>query len=60
MDYPSILGLFHNKPYKLLKATAPRQVKKGGALSVNFVSSFLLSVLASVIAYYICKWLDRK
>ena len=22
--------------------------------------SFVLSVMASVVAYYICKWLDRK
>ena len=45
MDYPSILGLFHNKPYKLLN------------MQEVFIS-FILSIMASVVAYYICKWLD--
>lgn len=43
-----------------MNATAPRQVQKGGALFVDIISSFMLSILASVVAYYICKWLDRK
>ena len=41
-------------------ATAPRQVQKGGYAIVNSILSFMLSILASVIAYYICKWLDGK
>ena len=56
-------------------ATAPRQVEKGGEpvsythldvykrQGVNRMSellSFFLSVLASVVAYYICKWLDGE
>ena len=31
-----------------------------GVCRMDILSSFLLSILASVIAYYICKWLDRK
>ena len=27
---------------------------------MDMILSFMLSILASVIAYYICKWLDRK
>ena len=42
------------------KATTPRQVQKGGALFMDILSSFMLSIMASVIAYYICKWLDGK
>lgn len=28
--------------------------------SMNGVLSFVLSIAASVIAYYICKWIDKK
>ena len=42
------------------KATTPRQEQKGGALFMDILSSFMLSIMASVIAYYICKWLDGK
>ena len=24
-----------------------------------YVSTFIVSVMASIVAYYICKWLDR-
>lgn len=27
---------------------------------MDMILSFMLSILASVIAYYICKWLDGK
>ena len=26
---------------------------------MEFLMSFMISVLASVVSYYICKWLDR-
>ena len=39
--------------------TAPKLVRKGGVIMEVFIS-FLLSVVASVIAYYICKWLDGE
>ena len=29
-----------------------------GCATMSIFSSFLLSALASVVAYYICKWLD--
>ena len=37
----------------------PIQAEKGVS-SLNHIMSFLLSVMASVIAYYICKWLDGE
>ena len=37
----------------------PIQAEKGVS-SLNNIMSFLLSVMASVIAYYICKWLDGE
>ncbi len=27
---------------------------------VAYVASFVISVVASVVGYYICKWIDRK
>jgi hypothetical protein len=32
--------------------------QRGGGL-LNMILSFLASVLASVVAYYLCKWLGR-
>ena len=32
----------------------------GGEEAVQLVSEFILSVMASVVAYYICKWLDGR
>ena len=34
--------------------------QRKGVIIMDLYSSFLLSVMASIIAYYICKWLDRK
>ena len=43
------------------EATTPRpQVEKGGCIVVEMFYSFILSVMASVVAYYICKWLDKE
>nr|DAO72289.1 MAG TPA: hypothetical protein [Caudoviricetes sp.] len=39
-------------------ATTPRQVQKGGVYFVREILSFVCFVVASVVAYYICKWLD--
>ena len=36
---------------------APRQAKEGG-VCLEIIASFLISVMASIAAYYICKWLD--
>ena len=33
---------------------------RGGEIHMEIAVSFLLSVAASVTAYYICKWLDEK
>lgn len=31
---------------------------KGGSAVTELLVSFLISVVASIVAYYICKWLD--
>ena len=33
--------------------------REGGAVVYELLISFAVSVLASVAAHYICKWLDR-
>lgn len=33
--------------------------QKGG-VHVEYLISFLVSVIASIVGYYICKWLDRN
>ena len=42
----------------IICVATPRQAQKGGAF-LELLISFLVSVVASVTAYYICKWLDR-
>ena len=27
---------------------------------VEIITTFIVSVLAGIVSYYICKWLDRK
>lgn len=43
----------------LIMLPLPIPAGKGGARRAHFLI-FLLSVAASVVAYYICKWLDRN
>ena len=31
-----------------------------GVYHMDILLSFILSVLASVVAYYLCKWFDRE
>lgn len=38
--------------------TAPLYWYGKGVFHVEILVSFLLSVMASVVAYYLCKWLD--
>ena len=37
----------------------PRQAKEGGEFVFDFLFTFILSVVAGIVAYYICKWFDR-
>ncbi len=40
-------------------ATTPIRQRRGGAL-LEYIITFILSVAASVVSYYVCKWLDDK
>ena len=42
----------------ITSVATPRLAQKGGVALEIFIS-FLVSVMASVTAYYICKWFDR-
>ena len=45
----------------LIRLPTPMQVEKGGeSIMLDMIVSFIFSVLASVVAYYICKWLDDE
>lgn len=37
----------------------PTLAQEGGEFILYYLISFIISVAASVVAYYICKWLDR-
>lgn len=43
---------------KIIALLSPIWQQKGGETVTDILISFLVSVLASVAGYYICKWLD--
>ena len=45
-------------PYGIIAALSHPIWQQKGGVYVSEVISFLVSVLASVVGYYICKWLD--
>ncbi len=47
-----------NLYYVILSELPPLHQAKKGGVALEFLIAFLVSVLASVTAYYICKWLD--
>lgn len=49
---------FDNLLYLFLLPFPKSGNRKGVALVDITLTSFLVSVVASVVAYYICKWLD--
>jgi len=40
-------------------AALPHSILVAGGADMSVLSSFLVSVVAGIAAYYICKWLDR-
>ena len=45
----------------LVQLPPPIQVEEGGeSIMFDMIVSFTFSVLASVVAYYVCKWLDEE
>ena len=47
--------LCYNKP-----VVAPILATERGVLQMQDIISVIVSVMVNVIAYYICKWLDRN
>ena len=50
---------FKIRMYDILQELPNLQQKGGVSLMEEILTSFLISVVASVVGYYICKWLDR-
>lgn len=51
--------LWHLSRYDIIySVVAPILATERGCVYVSEIISFLVSVLASVVGYYICKWLD--
>ena len=46
--------------YGILKVLPPPNRQREGVHPMKEIISFLISVAASVVAYYICKWLDGE
>lgn len=42
-----------------LELSHPIWQHKGAVLMSDILISFLVSVMANVVSYYVCKWLDR-
>lgn len=57
--YIQALPFFEQMCYDI-RATTPKTGRGKGVLVLNLAISFLFSVAASVVAYYICKWLDGE
>ena len=38
----------------------PQSDSRKGVLSVQVLISFFVSIVANIISYYACKWLDRE
>lgn len=51
---------FYIKIDIIYNVATPRQAQKGGLTLQDLFISFILSVLASIVAYYVCKWLDGE
>ncbi len=46
--------------YGILKVLPPKNRQREGVCHMNTGISFVLSIMASVVAHYICKWLDGE
>ena len=42
----------------ILELSLPIWQQKGGVVMTDILISFLISVTANVVSYYVCKWLD--
>lgn len=42
----------------ILDALSPPFRQRKGGVHVEFIISFLASIMANIVSYYVCKWLD--
>ena len=57
---PVRFSLHGKQGYVTIQLLPPQSGNRKGVCCLNILFSFILSVLASVAAYYICKWLDGE
>jgi hypothetical protein len=55
-----LYSCWRNLLYSPLLSSIPFWQQKGGDSMIEILISFLISLMASVVSYYICKWLERK
>ena len=53
-----VLELRYRNWYDIIALLPPLDWYRKGVHLKEMLSSIILSVLASVVAYYLCKWLD--
>ena len=41
-----------------MPALSYRYLTTGGGVNMEVITTFLVSIAASIVAYFICKWLD--
>lgn len=54
--YTSIYGVSQANMIKLRRC---RTSSRKEAVFIDYINTFLVSVAASIVGYYVCKWLDR-
>lgn len=42
-----------------IKLSRCRTSSRKEAVFIDYINTFLVSVAASIVGYYVCKWLDR-
>ena len=60
----TFLSLFYTSIYgvsqaNMIKLGRCRTSSRKEAVFIDYINTFLVSVAASIVGYYVCKWLDR-
>ena len=60
----TFLSLFYTSIYgvsqaNMIKLSRCRTSSRKEAVFIDYINTFLVSVAASIVGYYVCKWLDR-
>lgn len=53
-----IFSFYRQKVYVILTVLSHPFWQQEGGVCVEILISFLISIMAGIVSYYICKWLD--